>query len=73
MILAEIFEFIIKIIIMAIVFITIIILAIGVSIFIGGIAGKSRELKITGLIVMASGIGLMDPVFNFTHEPICLV
>ena len=54
MILAEIFEFIIKTIIMAIVFITVIILAIGVSILIGGIAGKSKEL-----IIMASGIGLM--------------
>lgn len=59
MILAEIFEFIIKTIIMAIVFITVIILAIGVSILIGGIAGKSKELKITGIIIMASGIGLM--------------
>lgn len=59
MILAEIFEFIIKTIIMAIVFITVIILAIGVSILIGGVAGKSKELKITGIIIMASGIGLM--------------
>ncbi len=59
MILAEIFEFIIKTIIMAIVFITVIILAIGLSILIGGIAGKSKELKITGIIIMASGIGLM--------------